>query len=63
MKKNRKIAIVISSAAVIGVLFLVSFQPETNLTNPSLEENIGSFISPMGRVMESLTFLQSMSVF
>jgi len=50
MKKNRKIVIVISSAAVIGVLFLASFQPETNLMTASLEENYDSFISPMERV-------------
>jgi len=39
MKKNRKISILVSSVAVIGILFLVSSQLETNPSNSSLENN------------------------
>ena len=39
MKKNRKISILISSVAVIGILFLASSQLGTNPLNSSLENN------------------------
>ncbi len=48
--KKKKLGLVILSAVVIGILVTVSFQPEPNLINSSLEENIDNIISPMGRV-------------
>ncbi len=39
MKKNKKLGLVILSAAVIGILLLIPLQPETDPLTSSLENN------------------------
>jgi len=48
--RKKKFGLVILSAVVIGILFVVLFQPEKNLMNQSLEENNGNISTSMERV-------------
>jgi len=47
---KKKFGLIILSVVVIGILFTVLSQPETIPLNSSLEENIDSIFSPVGRV-------------